>query len=208
MTFIITNAWQKALQVRGFRYKIGITLVLLILCAFLAPVLFQFIQQRPGILLDDYLLARLPTVDLSLWIFLLLYAFIFWGILSLAKEPDRFLLALQAYVLLTVLRFITLLLTPLEPPAAMAILIDPFVQRLFYQETITKDLFFSGHTSLLVLFTLTLPHGITRKIFFAASIAIAAMLLLQHAHYTVDVVLAPVFAWIAIKGVRLILKRG
>jgi len=195
----VVSAWQSALQVRNFRLKIAIGVLLLVLCAMVAPVVFQYVQQRSGTLINDPLLNLLPSVDLSVWIFLILYSLIIYGTITLAADPARFLVTLKAYVILTIFRFITLLLTPLEPPSNMAALSDPFVEHLFYQQPITKDLFFSGHTSLLVLFALTLRKGFARKILFAGAITIAVMLLLQHAHYTVDIIFAPVFSWLAFR---------
>lgn len=147
-------------------------------------------------MLNDYLLDWLPVFDLSLWTFVLLYLLIFLGVISLLSYPYQFLVTLQAYVLLTVLRFITILLIPLEPPKNIIELIDPFVQHLFYQQSVTKDLFFSGHTSLLVLLTLAVPSPKIRIVLFMGTFLIASMLLIQHAHYTVDVVLAPLFSWL------------
>jgi hypothetical protein len=203
----IVSAWRSALQVRNFRLKIVIAVLLLILCAMVAPVIFQYVQQREGVLLEDYFLALLPSIDLSLWIFLILYSLIILSIVALATEPNRFLIAVQAYVILTTFRFISLLLTPLEPPANIIVLGDPFVEHLFYQQTITKDLFFSGHTSLLALFTFALPRGMVQKVVLTGTMLIASMLLLQHAHYTIDVLFAPFFSWLALKGSMAISKK-
>lgn len=203
----IVTAWRSALQVRSFRFKISITFALLIACAAIAPLVFQYVQQRKGEVLNDSILTYLPAFDLSLWIFLLLYSLIFMGIISLIKDPSLFLVALQAYVLLTVFRFITLLLTPLEPPVNIVELGDPFVQHLFYQQVITKDLFFSGHTSLLVLLSLASPNQIIRNSLVVGTLFVAFMLLIQHAHYTVDILFAPLFAWLAFRGSLAFSKR-
>jgi hypothetical protein len=205
---VITQAWRLALQGRSFRLKIGATFMLLILCAVASPFIFQFIQERPGVVLNDFVLEHLPTLNLSVGIFFILYALIIWAIFFLSQNPNLFLHTLQAYVLLTLFRFISLLLTPLEPPTSIEVLSDPFVQYLFYQNIITKDLFFSGHTSLLVLLTLAMPNGSMRKIFLVGSIAVAVMLLFQHAHYTVDIAFAPLFSWLAIAAVRLFLRES
>lgn len=193
----ILQVWLTALQQRQFRIKFVITLALLIACAITAPVIFQFIQQREGSPLNDFFLALLPTVDLSDYIFFLLYVLIVAGVISLSYNPTYLLMALQGYTLLTVLRFFTLLLVPLEPPLQMAELKDPFVQELFYQQIITKDLFFSGHTSIMVLLTLSTRHKVLKGVLLLGTCLIAVMLLLQHAHYTIDILAAPFFAWLA-----------
>jgi len=202
MSFPVVTVWREALKSKRVRIHLFLSVFLLLLCALTAPILFQFIQKRQGFILNDYLLDWLPVLDLSIWIFILLYILIISSILYLLSNPYQFLLALQAYVLLTLFRFITLLLTPLEPPKNIIELIDPFVQHLFYQQSVTKDLFFSGHTSLLVLFILIVPLHSLRILLFVGTLFIASMLLFQHAHYTVDVVLAPLFSWLAYLTVK------
>lgn len=193
----IIKSWQLALQSNGFRIKISISIALLIVCAVVAPSIFKYIQKRDGIILNDYVLSQLPPLDFSIWIFTILYGLIAASIFFLIKNPHRFLIGVQAYTLLTLFRFITLLLTPLEAPLNMVELNDPFVQRFFYQQTITKDLFFSGHTSLLTLLTLIATGRKVYYVLLIGTLAMALMLLLQHAHYTIDILLAPVFAWLA-----------
>ncbi|HEY3429025.1 MAG TPA: phosphatase PAP2-related protein, partial [Cyclobacteriaceae bacterium] len=157
-------------------------------------------------ILNDYLLNRLPAYDLSFWIFLVLYIFIFSGIFILFREPSRFLYAILAYLIITLLRFTTLLLVPLDPPINIIELRDPLVQYLFYQQSITKDLFFSGHTSIVILLGLAMPNLRLRILYFTGAAAVAVMLLLQHAHYTVDIVAAPFFAWISLLIAQRILR--
>ncbi len=189
--------WRSALQVKSFRNKIIITSILLGACAFSASIVFQYAQHREGLLLNDYLLNRLPVLNLSAWIFTVLYILLVVSVLSLLTKPNLFLTALQAYVILTIFRFITILLTPLEPPSGILILYDPFVQHLFYQQTVTKDLFFSGHTSILILMAFVVPGLYLRVTLIIGATAVAVMLLLQHVHYTVDILAAPLFAWLA-----------
>lgn len=190
--------WRSALQDKRFRNKIIIAGTLLALCAYIAPIFFQFIQQREGPVLNDYLLNRLPAYDLSDWTFTLLYILILSAFFSLALNPQLFLLALQAYIILTVLRFLTIFFVPLNPPLQLIELIDPFVQRFLYQQSVTKDLFFSGHTSLLILLALVVPSKRFRLVLLSGTFVVAAMLLIQHAHYTIDILVAPFFSWLAL----------
>jgi len=86
----------------------------------------------------------------------------------------------------------------LNPPPNIIELIDPFVQYLFYQQSVTKDLFFSGHTSLLILLAFVIPSPSCRLVLFVGAGIVACMLLIQHAHYTVDIIVAPFFSWLAL----------
>jgi hypothetical protein len=189
--------WRSALQVKSFRNKFIISCLLLGACAFIAPALFQYIQQREGPTLNDYILAWLPVYDLSVWVFTLLYILILTGVIFLLQDPTLFLKTIQAYTILTILRFITMLLVPLNPPLNIIELNDPMVQQLLYQQSITKDLFFSGHTSILVLLALSVTNNRVKVVLFSGAFIVAAMLLIQHAHYAVDVILAPLFSWLA-----------
>jgi hypothetical protein len=77
---------------------------------------------------------------------------------------------------------------------------DPFIGHFFYSNTvITKDLFFSGHVSTLFLIFLVNPIPQLRSFFFFSTILLAILILIQHVHYTVDVLAAPLFAWISFK---------
>lgn len=194
----VIQRWRLTLQVKSFRDKILISAILLGVCAFLAPVLFQFIQEREGPTLNDYLLSWLPAHDLSVPVFSLLYVLVLLGIISLLHNPQLFLQTLQAYLILTITRFITMLLIPLNPPLNIIELNDPLVQLFFYQQSITKDLFFSGHTSILILLALSVSHKGVKIVQFSGALLVACMLLVQHAHYTVDVVFAPLFSWLAL----------
>jgi hypothetical protein len=193
----IIKAWKTALQVKSFLVKSIISGALLVLCAIVAPIFFQFIQKRDGYILNDYLLNLLPTVDLSYGVFILLYLLIFVAVGYLLSRPQLFLVTLQAYIILTIFRFITIFFIPLDPPSSIIELNDPFVQYFFYQQSVTKDLFFSGHTSLLLLLTLSVQSARLKAILFAGSCLVAIMLLFQHAHYTIDILAAPFFSWLA-----------
>src|SRR5687767_5328773 len=126
MLIQLVSHWRSALQDKRFRNKILIAAILLALCAYVAPIFFKYIQQREGLVLNDYLLNKLPAYDLSVWTFVLLYILILSAVISLAFNPQLFLLTLQAYIILTLLRFVTILIVPLDPPLQLVELIDPF----------------------------------------------------------------------------------
>jgi hypothetical protein len=191
-------SWKSAFKAPRYRANFFFTLLLLLGCAWIAPVLFQWIEHRPGYALYDPLLDLLPAHNYSNIIFILLYFLIAAGIIRLMLHPIHFLIGLQSYLAITVMRFITLLITPLEAPHTLVLLQDPFIDKLIYQQSITKDLFFSGHTGLMALFAFLFHYDSYWKWFYTAgAIIIGILLLLQHAHYTLDVIAAPFFAWIA-----------
>lgn len=197
----ISGAWRNALQVKIFRTKLIIAAILLLFCAWLAPVVFQYAEQRTGVIISDIILDYLTPTDLSLAIFIIMDTLLIISIAVLLTKPDHFLIVLQAYVLLTLVRFLTILIVPLDAPESLVLLHDPITDRFFYGGTpITKDLFFSGHTSILVLMGFGVPFPRLKTLLFVGATVLGIMLLIQHAHYTIDVLAAPVFAWLAIRA--------
>lgn len=196
-------AWRSALQGKSFKIKLIVTTILLFICAWLAPIVFQYAEQRQGVPIPDFILEWLTATDLSLMIFIIMDALLIASVAALLTKPDHFLIVLQAYVILTLVRFITILLVPLEAPSGLILLHDPITDRFFYKgAVITKDLFFSGHTSILMLMAFGLPFKILRGFVLTGGILVGTMLLIQHAHYTIDVLAAPLFAWLALAASR------
>lgn len=197
------SAWRFALQGKSFRYKLIVTAVLLFICAWLAPIVFQYAEQRQGVPIPDFILEWLTARDLSVIIFIIMDALLIASVAALLTKPDHFLIVLQAYVILTLVRFVTILLVPLAAPENLVLLHDPITDRFFYKgAVITKDLFFSGHTSILMLMAFGLPFRTLKAFLFAGGIMVGVMLLIQHAHYTIDVLAAPLFAWLALVASR------
>ncbi len=172
----------------------SLTLLALLLALHLFSTVATAVEERPGALLADPLLAILPIVDLTWPIFFLIYGGILAAVVLLWRYPARILHLLRAYTLLLLVRCITLWITPLDPPTGMIVLNDP-VAGLGPGGALTRDLFFSGHTATFVLLALAMPKRSLRIGFFVGCVVLAAMLLLQHVHYTVDVIAALFVAW-------------
>jgi len=86
-------------------------------------------------------------------------------------------------------------LLPLEPPANMIILNDPLVEFFGTGQALTKDLFFSGHTATLFILFLVSEKKIIKTVFLISTIAVAIAVLLQHVHYSIDVLAAVFFTY-------------
>lgn len=157
------------------------------------PHFFSAIQQRQGILLTDPILKWLPVVDLSLPIFLIIYSSLLLVVGYMMLHPWRLLKACQIYIVMSLLRFASIYLVPLTQPEGMIYLNDPILNNLFYQGYITKDLFFSGHTATMFLFGLVVLDRKLKLYFYFATMVLVVMILMQHVHYSIDVVAAPFF---------------
>ena len=117
---------------------------------------------------------------------------------------------LSSLVLLCISRMITITLIPLNPPIGLIPLKDP-ISSLFYGGTgvfITKDLFYSGHTSTQFLIFLCLTKRSDKIIAFIATITVGILVLIQHVHYTIDVLAAFVFTYVVIYLERRSLNRA
>lgn len=199
------NDWKKAWYNNAFKIQCAFTLFVLIALAVFINDFFSYVEQRSGSIINDYLLNIIPPKNVSFYIFLLIYSFILLSIVNLFWYPELFLKGLQAYCFLTILRIISIYLFPLEPPSLMVILKDPFVDHFFYNNiNITKDLFFSGHIGTLFLLFLLNPVKKLNVVYLAGIILTAVLISIQHAHYTIDVIAAPIFVWICFKLALLI----
>ena len=193
------RAWPAAWARPGFRVRLGSVAVLLLGLLAVVPGFYRFVQARPGPVLADPLLGLLPVQDHSVLIFALIYGAIAATLVYLLPRPKHLLQTLWAYYLLQLMRMATLWLLPLDPPAALVMLRDPLVDRLFEVTTqpIVRDLFFSGHTATMTLLTLAGQGRRWRWALGLATVAVGLLVLVQRVHYSYDVLVAPFFAWAA-----------
>jgi hypothetical protein len=181
-----------------FRLRLLLTGAALAASLALLARFLEWNEARPGAVLPDPVLALLSPRDLTWLTFSLVYAGLALGVSRLAREPRALLHALFAYAVMVLFRTAAMWATPLEAPPGMIPLHDPLVRLLGPGRLLTKDLFFSGHTSTLVLLGLTVPGRGWKTLFFAGAAAVGASVLVQHVHYTVDVLAAPFFAYASV----------
>ena len=191
--------WPAAWARPDFRVRLGLVVLLLLGLLPVVPGFYRFVQARPGQRLADPLLALLPAQDHSTLIFALIYGAIAATLVYLLPRPQRLLQALWAYYLLQIMRIATLWLLPLEPPAALVVLHDPVMDRIFEVTTqpIVRDLFFSGHTATMTLLTLAGRGHRWRWALGLTTVAVGLLVLVQRVHYSYDVLAAPFFGWAA-----------
>lgn len=160
------------------------------------------LETRQGTQLNDLFLFWIPAYDFSGITFLLTYVALSTFILSNITIPGTFIIGLQGYCMLLIMRALSIFLVPLEPPAGMILLRDPVT--IFFMSKpdggyIVKDMFFSGHVSTIVLFYFVSNNMIVKRLLLFLGILVSAMLLIQHVHYTIDIAAAPFFAFLAYK---------
>ena len=190
--------WRRAWADPGFRWRLLLTPPALVATLSALAALVKWVERRPGAVLADPVLALLAPRDVTWPIFTLIYLGILLAVSLLVRMPVRLLLGVQAYVVMALLRIVVMRATPLDPPPGMIVLEDPLVQ-LFGGASLplTRDLFFSGHTSTMFLLFLAVPGRPAKAFFLACTASVAVLVLVQHVHYAVDVLAAPAFAYAA-----------
>ncbi len=189
--------------------KISLLLTLIILIFFLVQFskFLLFIEQRQGVVLNDPILNCFNAVDLNYPIFIIVYASILFGLIYLFNYPDMFIIGLQSYILLIVFRIISMYIVPLDPPSGTIDLQDPLVFVIGTGTKITKDLFFSGHTSTIFLIFLYVKNKLLKSVFLVLAIILGILLLIQKVHYSIDVMVAPFYSYTAFKIISLLHKK-
>ncbi len=204
----VWSEWKEALDRPDIRIQlIGLSVVVTVYL-WVIPEFLRYIQHRPGVMLYEPILNNLPAIDLSVYCFGILYLSVIATIFYLLTKPDRMVMGLIGYTILLSLRFLMIYLVPLDPPSKIIPLEDPFIDNLFYVNMhITKDLFFSGHVSTMFILYLVVDHPKLRQFLITGCGFVAVILLFQHVHYTLDIIAAPFFAWVAYRSAELIHKK-
>ncbi|MDF2451117.1 MAG: hypothetical protein K0S26_621 [Bacteroidota bacterium] len=190
--------WKTAFSDKHFRNRFifSVIAVSVILTGFAS--LLAYIETRQGHTFYDPILNFIKPRDVSDFIFFATYLTALVGLVYAFVSPYRFLHLIQMYGTLTLLRVVTLFFVPLDPPTAIIPLRDTFLTHTFYagNENL-KDLFFSGHAATLFLFYFFASSKSLKILFLVSAIAVSIGVVVQHVHYSYDVIAAPIFAYIA-----------
>ncbi|RIV20447.1 phosphatase PAP2 family protein [Fibrisoma montanum] len=201
-------AWRVAWQSAVFRRKVVIGIVALVLLLIAFPFFFQAIEQHTGPVLNDWVLSQLPARDMSLPIFLLIWSTGVLLLVRVRRDPAMFMTFVYSYLIVSLSRMVSISLVPLNPPVGLLPLIDPISNAFYGRTFITKDLFYSGHTSTIFLMFLCLRRRWDRLFALAGSFVVGLLLLIQHVHYTVDVVAAPLLTYLFFRLAKRIALSG
>jgi hypothetical protein len=172
----------------------GSGIVALILAAM--PFFFQHIEKRPGVQLHDFVLSRIPAQDVSLYIFMIIWSMAGLTLFRAIQTPSIYVRYVWLYIVICLTRMLTISLVPLDAPAGLVELVDPLTNVFYGHTVVTKDLFYSGHTASLITMYFCLPKKSDRTLVLIATTIVGCLLLIQHVHYTVDVLAAPVFVYL------------
>lgn len=177
-----------------------VSLLLAIAVAAIASQYLYLIEQRSGVIIADPVLAMFSATDVTWPIFFLLYGSLILAVAWLWTTPRLLFQALRAYAIVLSLRMFCMWLVPLDPPVSMITLADPLIQLVAHSSgaPLTRDLFFSGHTSTIFIAAFVMPTTKKRWTIIALGSLVGVLLIVQHVHYSIDVVVAPMAALIAV----------
>jgi PAP2 superfamily C-terminal len=200
--------WTAAWQDSRFRWQLILALAVFTIFPWKADDYFQWIQLREGIVMRDIILANIPARNVSIPIFAIIYLSVVYLIVRIIRQPKQFLWFAWAFNIETIMRFVSIYWVALNPPEGLVDLHDPIAELFIYGENlvITKDLFFSGHTATMVFVCYYLPHAKERKIAIALTSILVILLLVQHVHYSLDILAAPIATLVAIQIAKRLLR--
>jgi hypothetical protein len=191
----IKGIWKEAWSSPVKRSRLIAVIILVPIFALSLPFFFKYVEKRNGVVLNDLLLAQIPPHNLSVLIFTIIWGMILFILYRSLYNPSILITYCFTLAVVTVVRVTCIYLVPLNPPVGLIPLSDPLSGIFYGEANITRDLFFSGHTATLVTIFLCLKTKTDRKIGLAAVIILAISLLVQHIHYTIDILAAPVITY-------------
>lgn len=151
---------------------------------------------------QDPILCRLPNFDTSQLVGIL--SFLLPGLLCLdsliySEQPVRLKKALIVYTCVLATKCITMYVAPFDVPNGYIPLMDLISKAAIKtaKSNISRDLMFSGHTSMALICTLAIAHPFIRSLAALLTILMALCLLINRVHYTIDVIVAffVTFTW-------------
>jgi len=154
--------------------------------------------------LQDFVLERLPASDVSIPTFIIIWSVVLLVFYRIYQNPIIFLVVAYGFILMCIARVLTISLLPLNPPPGLITLKDPIANIAYGGKGIfiTKDLFYSGHTGNMFLFFLCLQAKWDKIIALAASFMVGILVLIQHIHYSIDVISAFIFTYFLYLGAK------
>ncbi|MEK9136072.1 MAG: phosphatase PAP2-related protein [Bacteroidota bacterium] len=203
----IHQVWKAAWTHAAFRVQVLVTIPALLVVLTLFSHFLEWVEVRSGVVLSDPIVVMVDAHDFTWSIFIFIYAGVVIGLVTLSAHPVQLIVTVQSYIVMVSIRVVAMYVTPLDPPTGIIPLADPFVQFFGTGAVPTKDLFFSGHTATLFLLSLTANGRWLKALFAFCAVAVAILIVWQHVHYVVDVLVAPFVAYTSYRLVVLFQDR-
>jgi hypothetical protein len=193
---LVISRWENAFLEREFKRKFIFGMLAFITMLPVFPIFYQYIEKRNGFIPNDLLVEFIPAIDVSVPIFSITWLMASMVIVRALQQPSIFITFLYGFLLLNISRFISIAIIPFNPPQDFIPITDSISNFFYGERPVTKDLFYSGHTATQFLIFLCMKRRSDRYIAFAATVVMGILVLVQHVHFTIDVLCAPLFAYV------------
>ncbi len=187
----LAGRWVLSWQMPVFRQKLLMAVSILLCLTPVFPLFYQYIEKREGYVYHDILLQLIPAIDVSIPIFMITWGMALFTLTRVIQNPSLLLGLLYGIIVLNISRFITISLVPLNPPHGIIDIWDPITDMFYGESFVSKDLFYSGHTATQFMFFLLLEKKTDKWLALTTTILMGILVMVQHVHYTVDVIFAP-----------------
>ena len=203
----VNLTWKTALLSNNYKTKLLLGLALVAITLALYPLFFDYIEQRNGVVLNDFFLQKLPSINMSIPVFSIIWSMAGLTLFRAINNPRIALIIIWCFLLIILSRILSINLWQLNPPENLIPLIDPISNTFYGGKFITKDLFYSGHTATQFLMFLCLEKKVDKILTFISTFLVGILVLIQHVHYTIDVVTAPFFAYLCFRLAKWVLQK-
>lgn len=189
--------WKRFISRKNSLFELIFCVALFLFVTILFKKYLVIYESIQGVRLEDILLSNFRASDVSVYIFVILYTVIFYNYIFLLAYPRLLVCFFIFYSTALLIRFILLSFIHLEAPEFYQEFSDPILATSTYNGIkITKDLFFSGHMVTLFCSYFAMPNKTIKLFFLFSSIVLALLLIIQHVHYTIDILGAYIAVYI------------
>lgn len=194
---LVIRNWKIAWADKKFRTVLLVELVLIFTFMISTTVFFDYVEVlKEGTTIHDWVLQNIPATDVSLPISMLMASAVILMIIRGSADPNMAVVLILALTFQLITRIICINFTRFFAPPGLIVLKDPIGSFLYHSKFITRDLFYSGHTAAACTFYFFSTKRIDKYYLMFCSITVAFLLLIQHVHYSIDIAMAPLFAFI------------
>lgn len=179
--------YKSCLKNPSFIFSILVSVALLGLSLMINYYAGTYATEKASNAVTDIILNNIPTYDVDG--FFVYGSVVFWAFVMLIcmLNPSKIPFTLKTVALFVLVRSVFITLTHIGPFPVEA----PIDSNLIEDFTFGGDLFFSGHTGLPFLMALIFWENFRLRILFIlTSVFFAAIVLMAHYHYSIDVLSA------------------
>jgi membrane-associated phospholipid phosphatase len=145
----------------------------------------------------------IPVLEVSFYIFTITYGALISYVLFFRQVEFFASKLMLTYAFILLFRMVTLSILPFRAHDDLVFLQDPFLNEMIYPSKIVTDLFFSGHTAFVAgMFFIT-----RNWLFLFFALLVGSLLVLQRVHYSIDVVAAFPFAFLAFQLANSLIRK-